>query len=341
MCRRENLGPSTGVSMCVQFPWCKCWCAQEESFGQSFASGECYEPSTGQWRALPSMSTPRSFCAAVGTDGLFYVVGGYDMGRQHYTDSQLDCTDTAECYDPLMGQWRALPTMHESRSFCTAACADGLLYVLGGFHNNFNVTSNVWEDGPLDTMECYNPLTSLWQLLPKMSVARIACAAAYADGLIYVVGGCTKDETLASAECYDISTQAWQPLPDMTERREACAAVCLDGLLYVIGGGADAGYGWRGDGLHGGNALASVEVFNPLTREWQALPDMSVPRRGCAAACLDGLLYVTGGRSGSVELASAECYDPISRQWRSLPDMSIPRVSCAVAVLPTWASAPR
>ena len=79
-----------------------------------------------------------------------------------------------------------------------------------------------------------------------------------------------------------------------------------------------------------------------MTREWQALPDMSVPRRGCAAACLDGLLYVAGGRSDQLEeLASAECYDPISRQWRSLPDMSIPRVSCAVAVLPTWASAPR
>jgi N-acetylneuraminic acid mutarotase len=265
-------------------------------------------------------------------NGLLYVVGGDQLGR-YYMDSDPVHTDTAECYNPSIGQWRALPNMHESRSFCAAACEDGLLYVVGGYNDKFNGTSR--EPKPLNTVECYNPLTSLWRVLPNMSVARLACAAACADGLLYVVGGCSEAEAVASAECYDISTETWQPLPEMHVPRGCSAAVCLDGLLYVIGGGhIDIS---RGLDPYGGRALASVEVYNPLTREWQALPDMSVPRRGCAAACLDGLLYVAGGRSDQLEeLASAECYDPISRQWRSLPDMSIPRVSCAVAALPTW-----
>ncbi len=80
--------------------------------------------------------------------------------------------------------------------------------------------------------------------------------------------------------------------------------------------------------------MASAECYDLSTRAWRALPDMSVERYGCAAACIDGILYVVGGEDGEEALASAECYDPSTKQWRSLPDMSVARANVVAVALP-------
>ena len=71
------------------------------------------------------------------------------------------------------------------------------------------------------------------------------------------------------------------------------------------------------------NFTASVECFDPSIERWQALPDMNVPRGGCAAACIDGIVYVAGGfsESESEPLASAECFNPWTGVWKRLPDI--------------------
>jgi N-acetylneuraminic acid mutarotase len=62
---------------------------------------------------------------------------------------------------------------------------------------------------------------------------------------------------------------------------------------------------------------------------------MSVERYGCAAACIDGLLYVVGGSDADDRaVASAECYDPATKQWRGLPDMSVARANFVAVALP-------
>ena len=160
-----------------------------------------------------------------------------------------------------------------------------------------------------------------------MSVERSGCAAACVDGILYVVGGEGDHEALASAECYDPSTSDWRALPDMSVKRCWCAAACVDGLLYVVGG-ADSSDDHK-------RALASVECFDPSTGAWRALPDMSVARADCAAACVDGLLYVVGGTDARHRaVASAECYDPSTEQWRGLPDLSVARAGFVAVALP-------
>jgi N-acetylneuraminic acid mutarotase len=228
-----------------------------------------------------------------------------------------------ECYDPSTGHWRGEPDMSVERSYCAAACVDGLLYVVGGYDDNT-------ED--LASAECYDPSTGEWQALPDMSVARYECAAACVDGLLYVVGGYNDyDGFLASAECYDPSTGEWRALPDMTIERDGCAAACVDGLLYVVGGLH------RGGSAHG-DALASAECYDPSTGAWRALPDMGVERYGCAAASIDGLLYVVGGQTAgndeALAVASAECYDPATKEWRGLPDASVARARFVAVALP-------
>jgi hypothetical protein len=118
------------------------------------ASAECYDPSTGEWRALPDMSVARDGFAAASVDGILYVVGGCDENNAALA--------SAECYDPSTGAWQALPDMSVERSGCAAACVDGLLYVVGG------------KDalGFVASAECYDPATKQWRGLPDMSVAR-------------------------------------------------------------------------------------------------------------------------------------------------------------------------
>ncbi len=85
-------------------------------------------------------------------------------------------------------------------------------------------------------------------------------------------------------------------------------------------------------GNAGGSALKSAEMYDGATREWRALPEMSVARSGCAAVCIEGSAYVVGGYDGTTRHASAECYDPVANEWHTLPSMSTSRWFCAAAV---------
>ena len=252
------------------------------------------------------------------------VSGGWDGNKT---------LQAAECYDPLTNQWRALPNQHAQRHGGAAAYIDGLLYAAGGM---FHATCNE-EHGQQYTLskkhceaECYDPSSGDWRDLPHMSIARYGCAAAGLDGLLYVVGGEDHnrdgpDNVLASAECYDPSKRKWLALPSMSIGRFGGAAASVDGLLYVVGGQDDTD-------LPEAPSLADAECYDPSTREWRELPDMIFERTGCAAAGVDGLLYVVGGcDSDNNVLSSVECYDPSTGQWRELPEMSVARCWCAAA----------
>jgi hypothetical protein len=174
----------------------------------------------------------------------------------------------------------------------------------------------------LASVECYDD--AQWRALRHMSSGRNGCAGAVVAGLVYAVGGYLLDWPSASAECYDPSTGDWRGVPDMSVARSDCAAACVDGLLYIVGGNDGPNFSRY--------SLESAECYDPSTRAWRALPDMSVERLGCAAACVDGILYVVGGADDHRGfLASAECYDPSAGYWRALPDMSVERIGCAAA----------
>ena len=81
-------------------------------------------------------------------------------------------------------------------------------------------------------------------------------------------------------------------------------------------------------------ALASAECYDPATRQWRALPAMSVARFACASECLEGCVYVVGGMNSSGDsLASAERYDPVTNAWSPLPSMLAPFHSCSSAAV--------
>jgi hypothetical protein len=61
----------------------------------------------------------------------------------------------------------------------------------------------------------------------------------------------------------------------MSVARIGCGAACIDGLLYVVGGDDEDD-----------RAVASAECYDPSTKQWRSLPDMSVARVDFVAVAL-------------------------------------------------------
>ncbi|XP_052756737.1 kelch-like protein diablo [Galleria mellonella] len=83
-----------------------------------------------------------------------------------------------------------------------------------------------------------------------------------------------------------------------------------------------------------GDAIASVERFEPQTAEWKMVAPMSKRRCGVGVAVLHDLLYAVGGHDGQSYLNSIERYDPQTNQWcGAVAPTSSCRTSVGVAVL--------
>jgi kelch-like protein 8 len=58
-----------------------------------------------------------------------------------------------------------------------------------------------------------------------------------------------------------------------------------------------------------------------------------VGRVNFAAVCVEGNIYVLGGRDDDSPLKSAEVYDASAGQWRALPNMSVARFECSAVCI--------
>jgi len=109
------------------------------------------------------------------------------------------------------------------------------------------------------------------------------------------------------------------------ERAAHQATLLKTGQVLVTGGCAGRGC----NPIH-----ASAELYDPVTRSFQATAAMATPRASHAAVVLpDGRVLVSGGWTGRNATASAEIYDPATDGWTSAHDMSVPRMSPIAAPL--------
>ncbi|HZX97342.1 MAG TPA: galactose oxidase-like domain-containing protein [Myxococcales bacterium] len=92
-----------------------------------------------------------------------------------------------------------------------------------------------------------------------------------------------------------------------------------DGRIFVAGG--------HGGGAHVG--ITAGNIFDPVTRVWTVLPDMSFPRWYPTATALpDGRMLVVGGESScnQCNVQTPEVYNPLTNAWTQLTSaqMSFP-----------------
>ena len=102
------------------------------------------------------------------------------------------------------------------------------------------------------------------------------------------------------------------------------ANLLTDGRVLVAGGVGS-----------GGIAVASADLYDPVSRTFSATGSMSNPRYAAASVrLLDGRIFVAGGEGVSgTGIDSVEIYDPLSATWTTTSNMSTARVNPAATLL--------
>ena len=104
---------------------------------------------------------------------------------------------------------------------------------------------------------------------------------------------------------------AWVDVAPMPTPRAYAAVAVLNGQVYVMGG--------RGAG---GNALGTVQRYNPASNTWSAVEGLREPRYNAAAAVLGGRILLTGGRESDGRVTDdVEVYVPSENDWESFDSL--------------------
>ena len=204
--------------------------------------------------------------------------------------------------------WTSLPSLVSDRGGASATLVpDGRIVIAGGRIGG--VVSN--------SVEALNVPTGSQPLAP-MSVARADhAAAALDDGRILVMGGTQADGSATIfAELYSPSANTWSPVL-MTAPRAHHTATKLDDGRVLVAGGDNAGV-----------AVNTLEIFNPLTNTFMALPAV-LPNgrtRHAAARLPDGRVLLAGGSDGAATLNSIVLVDPVSGTIEGGPALNTARL---------------
>jgi N-acetylneuraminic acid mutarotase len=111
-------------------------------------------------------------------------------------------------------------------------------------------------------------------------------------------------------EAYDPATDQWQKRKSMPIGIHAMQTAVLNGQIYIVGG-------VRYDDKVYGDAIDSVERYDPATDTWTYLKPMGTAQGGLLVT-LGGQFYILGGGNpdgDSIAWEAMEAYDPASNTW--------------------------
>ncbi len=104
-----------------------------------------------------------------------------------------------------------------------------------------------------------------------------------------------------------VAPVVWTTVAPLPTPRNQAATGTINGVLYVVGG-VD----------NNGQALGSVEAYDPTTNTWTERAPLPTPRSYLAAGVIDGVLYaVSGLGQGFSAVGTVEAYDPVTNAWSS------------------------
>jgi len=263
------------------------------------SSAELYDPFTGLWTVIPSMSTNRSGHIAVPLpSGKVLIAGGAAA-------SLLGETASAELYDPATGTWKATGSMIMGRSGCTATLLpNGKVVVAAGYNAN--------AGGYLSSAELYDPTTGNWTATASLGAAHNAhTGTLLPTGKVLVTGGYFGNGNTNRAELYDVGlgfSNSWRP-----QITAISSPINLGGNLVITGA--------QFRGLSGGSSGSSQDspTDYPLVQlrslesqwtrfvsptNWTTNSLISAPVTGLSAGWAMATVFVNGipGQSALVSL---------------------------------------
>lgn len=210
------------------------------------------------------------------------------------------------------GSWREdiTKTMFNPRAWTSLIDeGDGNYLVAGGGSGALLALVSV------DTSDRFDLATRTFTQGPKMSVERGVHTVSRLPGKKYLLAGGVDrlNDPQATCDLYDVSTQVFTSGAPMSDKRMAHSATELaDGRVFVAGGLNDMSTTQAALV----SALASTEIYDPVTNKWTKGPDMGEGKAGHAALRLpDGRVLLSGGLS-----------------WRSIFTVRVPTFSSVVEI---------
>ncbi len=275
-----------------------------------------YDPTTDVWTQKASMSIARE-TSAVAVDGKIYAIGGFNG-----TSPSFNILSSVEMYNPGTNTWSTMPSMITPRFGENCIVIGGIIYAVGGFTNSSYSATN--------TIEKYNTETNTW--IPwdgssfQLSLARGWMGASVIDNNIYVFGGMNASTNLYNRLEQYVPSEVTliSGMEGADEGAYAFASATFDGKIYTFGGNTGPQYS-------SGLVTAGTDVVqmnNPsVTDLWVRKASMPTARRYCAAAVVDGIIYVIGGsyRANSTTFATNknEAYNPVTNTWTTKASMPV------------------
>lgn len=249
------------------------------------------------WQTHAPLPEPRTEVAAGVARGELVVVGGFTSGGGN--------SARADAYSSSRNAWRRLPDLPVAVDHATAASANGIVYVVGGYGGDRNPLKTVFALGK----------DEVWRRLAPMPDARAASAAAIAGGKLYVLGGVDGRRGLARiAFALDLRSGRWTRIPGPPPR-EHLAASAAGTRVYALGG-RSAGIDTNTD---------RFEIYDARARRWTRLAPIPQARGGTGAAFVDGRIVSVGGERPQGTIAAVYAYELRAKRWRRLADLPRPR----------------
>jgi N-acetylneuraminic acid mutarotase len=241
------------------------------------SGAEIYDPDTGQWRVTqPIFAHGTNHTATLLSDGRVLVMAGSPQSGGSSTSD-----DRVEIFDPKTNRWQPA-ARHENTggSHTATLLTDGRVLVAGGSADP----------------AIYDPVSDTWQPAGSLAVNRWgAQAVRLQDGRVLLVGGRSPHEerTIDSVEVYDPASNAWRQAAPLAQARYLHTTTLLaDGRVLVTGGGRLLDNSFDDPGA----ILSSVEIYDPVSDTWSALPPLQQARADHTATLLpDGRIFVAGG----------------------------------------------
>jgi len=167
--------------------------------------------------------------------------------------------------------------------------------------------------------------SGFWEVRTAMPNARWAFSTGAVAGTIYTVGGYRAGSHLSNVEAYDAAANTWTTRTGSGFIQTGAGTGVINGKLYAAGG-TDCCV-----------VTTQVRAYDPATQAWTSLAALGVgPRVDPAAAVIGNVLYVAGGRNGSVYVATHESFDPgaaTNGAWTIRASMPTARTAPAGAAL--------
>jgi N-acetylneuraminic acid mutarotase len=329
------------------------------------------------WVSKTSMNKARAYLGVAVVDRKIYAIGG-DQGSlignaMTAVGMTSKTTNATEEYVPSLNKWKLKTPMPTARARLGTAVYQNKIYCIGGYSANLIGGTNYFD---LEANEVYDPINDTWESKAPLPTPRHSPATNMVNGKIYVIGGysITTHSILNVAEVYDPTSNTWATIsPPPLEVGSGSSAV-VDSKIYTLGHNSSAWESfiqvydpltenWSIKGSTPVSAFASAavttgssapkriyffdenrtDVYNPADDSWVEGTPAPTPRPLAAAAVIDDLIYLVGGRTGqwgymTLMYPSALCeqYSPIDYipefpSWIILPLLIVATLVVTIA----------